>query len=216
MHKTVDNLISIKNELKIKTYIQTEPKIIAVSKTFGIAEIKPLIDYGHLDFGENKVQEAFDKWDFIKKENNNINLHLIGKLQSNKVKLAVSIFDFIHSVDNKKLAEKIANQQIQQNKKIKVFIQINIGEETQKTGIYKNQLPDFYKFCKSLKLDVIGIMCIPPNVKNVSKYFKEMSEIKKSLNFKEMSMGMSSDYLEAANYSSTYLRIGSKIFGERN
>ena len=216
MHKTVDNLISIKNELKIKTNIQTEPKIIAVSKTFGIAEIKPLIDYGHLDFGENKVQEAFDKWDFIKKENNNINLHLIGKLQSNKVKLAVSIFDFIHSVDNKKLAEKIANQQIQQNKKIKVFIQINIGEETQKTGIYKNQLPDFYKFCKSLKLDVIGIMCIPPNVKNVSKYFKEMSEIKKSLNFKEMSMGMSSDYLEAANYSSTYLRIGSKIFGERN
>ncbi len=216
MHKTVDNLISIKNELKIKTNIQTEPKIIAVSKTFGIAEIKPLIDYGHLDFGENKVQEAFDKWDFIKKENNNINLHLIGKLQSNKVKLAVRIFDFIHSVDNKKLAEKIANQQIQQNKKIKVFIQINIGEETQKTGIYKNQLPDFYKFCKSLKLDVIGIMCIPPNVKNVSKYFKEMSEIKKSLNFKEMSMGMSSDYLEAANYSSTYLRIGSKIFGERN
>ncbi len=216
MHKTVDNLISIKNELKIKTNIQTEPKIIAVSKTFGIAEIKPLIDYGHLDFGENKVQEAFDKWDFIKKENNNINLHLIGKLQSNKVKLAVSIFDFIHSVDNKKLAEKIANQQIQQNKKTKVFIQINIGEETQKTGIYKNQLPDFYKFCKSLKLDVIGIMCIPPNVKNVSKYFKEMSEIKKSLNFKEMSMGMSSDYLEAASYSSTYLRIGSKIFGERS
>jgi len=191
------------------------PKIIAVSKTFAIENILPLIDHGHLHYGENKVQEALDKWTDIKNQNKNIKLHLIGRLQSNKVKFALKIFDYIHSVDSEKLATKIADEQTKQGKKPKIFIQVNIGNEDQKSGINKERLSDFYKFCKDLNLDVIGTMCIPPNDQNTKKYFFEMNKINQELNFKELSMGMSGDYLEAVKNSATYVRVGSKIFGNR-
>ena len=191
------------------------PKIIAVSKTFPIENILPLIDHGHLHYGENKVQEALDKWTDIKNQNKNIKLHLIGRLQSNKVKFALKIFDYIHSVDSEKLATKIADEQIKQGKKPKIFIQVNIGNEDQKSGINKERLGDFYKFCKDLNLDVIGTMCIPPNDQNTKKYFFEMNRINQELNFKELSMGMSGDFLEAVKNSATYVRVGSKIFGSR-
>jgi len=191
------------------------PKIIAVSKTHPIENILPLIDHGHLHYGENKVQEALDKWTDIKNQNKNIKLHLIGRLQSNKVKFALKIFDYIHSVDSEKLATKIADEQIKQGKKPKIFIQVNIGNEDQKSGINKERLGDFYKFCKDLNLDVIGTMCIPPNDQNTKKYFFEMNRINQELNFKELSMGMSGDFLEAVKNSATYLRVGSKIFGSR-
>ena len=191
------------------------PKIIAVSKTHPIENILPLIDHGHLHYGENKVQEALDKWTDIKNQNKNIKLHLIGRLQSNKVKFALKIFDYIHSVDSEKLATKIADEQTKQGKKPKIFIQVNIGNEDQKSGINKERLSDFYKFCKDLNLDVIGTMCIPPNDQNTKKYFFEMNRINQELNFKELSMGMSGDYLEAVKNSATYVRVGSKIFGSR-
>ena len=191
------------------------PKIIAVSKTNPIENILPLIDHGHLHYGENKVQEALDKWTDIKNQNKNIKLHLIGRLQSNKVKFALKIFDYIHSVDSEKLATKIADEQTKQGKKPKIFIQVNIGNEDQKSGINKERLSDFYKFCKDLNLDVIGTMCIPPNDQNTKKYFFEMNRINQELNFKELSMGMSGDYLEAVKNSATYVRVGSKIFGSR-
>ena len=191
------------------------PKIIAVSKTHPIENILPLIDHGHLHYGENKVQEALDKWTDIKNQNKNIKLHLIGRLQSNKVKFALKIFDYIHSLDSEKLATKIADEQTNQGKKPKIFIQVNIGNEDQKSGINKERLGDFYKFCKDLNLDVIGTMCIPPNDQNTKKYFFEMNRINQELNFKELSMGMSGDYLEAVKNSATYVRVGSKIFGSR-
>ena len=190
-------------------------KIIAVSKTFPIKNILPLIDHGHLHYGENKVQEALDKWTDIKNQNKNIKLHLIGRLQSNKVKFALKIFDYIHSVDSEKLATKIADEQTKQGKNPKIFIQVNIGNEDQKSGINKERLVDFYKFCKDLNLDVIGTMCIPPNDQNTEKYFFEMNKINQELNFKELSMGMSGDYLEAVKNNATYVRVGSKIFGNR-
>ena len=192
------------------------PKIIAVSKTHPIENILPLIDHGHLHYGENKVQEALDKWTDIKNQNKNIKLHLIGRLQSNKVKFALKIFDYIHSVDSEKLATKIADEQTKQGKNPKIFIQVNIGNEDQKSGINKERLVDFYKFCKDLNLDVIGTMCIPPNDQNTRKYFFEMNKINQELNFKELSMGMSGDYLEAVKNNATYVRIGSKIFGSRD
>ena len=191
------------------------PKIIAVSKTFPIENILPLIDHGHLHYGENKVQEALDKWTDIKNQNKNIKLHLIGRLQSNKVKFALKIFDYIHSVDSEKLATKIADEQTKQGKNPKIFIQVNIGNEDQKSGINKERLGDFYKFCKDLNLDIIGTMCIPPNDQNTKKYFFEMNKINQELNFKELSMGMSGDYLEAVKNNATYVRVGSKIFGNR-
>ena len=191
------------------------PKIIAVSKTFPIESILPLIDHGHLHYGENKVQEALDKWTDIKNQNKNIKLHLIGKLQSNKVKFALKIFDYIHSLDSEKLATKIADEQTKQGKKPKILIQVNIGNEDQKSGIDKERLGDFYRFCKNLNLDIIGTMCIPPNDDNTEKYFFEMNEMNKELNFKELSMGMSGDYLSAIKYNATYVRVGSKIFGNR-
>ena len=190
-------------------------KIIAVSKTFPIKNILPLIDHGHLHYGENKVREALDKWTDIKNQNKNIKLHLIGRLQSNKVKFALKIFDYIHSVDSEKLATKIADEQTKQGKNPKIFIQVNIGNEDQKSGINKERLGDFYKFCKDLNLDVIGTMCIPPNDQNTEKYFFEMNKINQELNFKELSMGMSGDYLEAVKNNATYVRVGSKIFGNR-
>ena len=214
-HKSINNLIAIEENLKLNKSNNILPKIIAVSKTFPISEVLPIINYGHLHFGENKVQEALDKWSDIKNQNKNIKLHLIGRLQSNKVKFALKIFDYIHSVDSEKLATKIADEQTKQGKKPKIFIQVNIGNEDQKSGINKERLGDFYKFCKDLNLDVIGTMCIPPNDQNTEKYFSEMNKINQELNFKELSMGMSRDYLEAAKNNATYVRVGSKIFGRR-
>ena len=192
------------------------PKIIAISKTFKIDHILPLIQYGHCDFGESKVQEALEKWPNIKKENKDIKLHLVGRLQTNKVKSALNIFEYIHSLDNLKLAEKIANEQKKINNKPKIFIQINLGEEGQKSGISKKNINDFYKSCMDMDLDIIGTMCLPPQGKNTNIYFSEMKKLNESINLNEISMGMSNDYLNAIEYSSTYLRIGSKIFGERN
>ena len=215
MHNTVKNLIYIEDLIKSKVNHNKLPKIIAVSKTFPIENILPLIEHGHLDYGENKVQEALDKWSDIKNQNNSIKLHLIGKLQTNKVKFALKIFDYIHSLDNEKLANKIADEQIKQGKKPKIFIQVNIANENQKSGINKERLDDFYKFCKNLNLDIIGTMCIPPNDDNTKKYFSEMNVINQELNFQELSMGMSADYLEAIKNNATYVRVGSKIFGSR-
>jgi hypothetical protein len=219
MHKSVHNLIQIEKEIQSNIInldtITKSPKIIAVSKTHPMASILPLINHGHLDFGENKVQEAIDKWSDIKNKKNNIKLHLIGRLQTNKVKFALKIFDYIHSLDSEKLANKIADEQQKQKKKPKIFIQVNVGNEDQKSGIDKRNLNDFYKFCKNLNLDIIGTMCIPPNDGNTKKYFSEMSDTNKELNFKELSMGMSGDYLEAIRYNATYVRVGSKIFGSR-
>ena len=192
------------------------PKIIAVSKTFTIDRILPLINYGHIDYGENKVLETIEKWTEVKAKNKNIKLHLIGKLQTNKVKLAIKIFDYIHSVDSEKLATKIAVEEKKQNKKIKIFIQINIGKEEQKLGIKKEQVFSFYKFCKELGLDVVGTMCIPPKESNSQNYFSEMNKINEELNLPDLSMGMSEDYLLATENNATFLRVGSKIFGQRD
>ncbi len=202
--------------MNIKTAINNLPTVIAVSKTHSMANILPLINYGHLDYGENKVQEAIDKWTEIKSKNKDIKLHLIGPLQTNKVKFVVKFFDYIHSVDREKLAIKIADEQIKQGKKIKIFIQINIANEEQKSGVKKENVSTFFNFCKELNLDVIGTMCIPPKEGNPQDYFLEMNKINKELNLPDLSMGMSEDYLEAAKYNATFLRIGSKIFGTRN
>jgi len=218
MHESIkkykDIVNSIEQELEGQNIIF--PKIIAVSKTFQLERIIPLIEYGHLDYGENKVQEALDKWSEIKKKNPRIKLHLIGGLQTNKVKFALRIFDYIHSVDSKKLAKKIAEEQIKQNKKVKLFIQINIGNEEQKSGVSKIDLVDLFNYCKDLNLEVVGLMCIPPVDKDSNEYFKEMNLLNHSLGLKELSMGMSSDFLKASMHSSTFLRIGSAIFGKRD
>ena len=218
MHNTVQNLIEITDEIKLNlrdSNIANLPKIIAVSKTFKIDKILPLIDYGHIDFGENKIQEAVDKWTEIKSKNKNIKLHMIGKLQTNKVKFAVKLFDYIHSVDSEKLAKKIADEQSKIDKKIKIFIQVNIGNEEQKTGINKIELEDLVSYCKKINLDVIGLMCIPPADEDASIYFNEINLLNNSFDFNELSMGMSSDYIEASKNSASYLRIGSSIFGKR-
>ena len=215
MHNTVKNLIYIEELIKSKANHDKLPTIIAVSKTFPIENVLPLIEHGHLHYGENKVQEAIVKWSDIKFKGN-IKLHLIGGLQTNKVKFALQIFDYIHSLDSEKLATKIADEQVKQGKKPKIFIQVNIGNEEQKSGINKEKLGDFYKFCKNLNLDVIGTMCIPPNDSNTEEYFSEMKDINQELNFKDLSMGMSGDYMDAVKNSATYVRIGSKIFGSRN
>ena len=219
MHKTVQNLINIENKIKSNLSNINKinlPNIIAVSKTFKIDKILPLIDYGHLNFGENKVQEAVDKWTILKKERPNIQLHMIGRLQTNKVKFAVKLFDFIHSVDSAKLAKKIASEQIKINKRVKIFVQVNIGDENQKSGINKNELNDLVSYSKELDLNIIGLMCIPPVDVNPTNLFKEMSELTNSYNFQDLSMGMSSDYIDASRNNATYLRIGSSIFGARS
>ena len=215
MHDSVKNLIYIEDLVKSRVNHDKLLKIIAVSKTFPIENILPLIEHGHLHFGENKVQEALDKWSDIKIDNHDIKLHLIGRLQTNKVRTALKIFDYIHSLDSEKLAIKIANEQAKKEKKPKIFIQVNIGNEEQKSGIDKKNLNDFYKFCKNLNLNIIGTMCIPPNDGNTEKYFSEMNDANKELNFKELSMGMSEDYVEAIKNNATYIRVGSKIFGSR-
>ena len=220
MHKTIENLNYIQYQinskilkLNLKNY---KPKIIAISKTFKINHILPLIEYGHQDFGENKVQEALEKWTEVKNKNKNIKLHMVGKIQTNKVKFVLPLFDFIHSLDSLKLAKKISEEQKKYQKKPKIFIQINIGNESQKSGIDKNKLAEFYNECINLDLDIVGTMCLPPVDSNPSTYFSEMKKINNILKLNDMSMGMSEVYLEAVEYSSTYLRIGSKIFGERS
>ena len=216
MHNTVKNLIYIEELIKSKANDDELAKVIAVSKTFPIENVLPLIEHGHLHYGENKVQEALDKWSDIKLKNNAIKLHLIGRLQTNKVKFALRIFDYIHSLDSEKLAIKISEEQKKQEKNTKIFIQVNIGNEDQKSGINKENLLDFYNFCQNLDLDVIGTMCIPPKGENTQNYFADMNLTNQELNFKDLSMGMSDDYLDAVENNATYVRIGSKIFGSRD
>ena len=219
MHNTVKNLLDINNNIKAylnKLHINNEPKIVAVSKTFKIDKITPLIDYGHIDYGENKVQEAVEKWTDIKQKNPKIKLHMIGKLQTNKVKFAVQIFDYIHSVDSEKLAKKISEEQNKINKKIKIFLQVNIGNESQKSGIDKMAVKRLVNYCREIGLDVIGLMCIPPANIDPENYFKEMNKLNSDLGFTELSMGMSSDFLFAVKHMSTYVRVGSSIFGKRD
>ena len=219
MHITVKNLLDIENSIKVyseEINLNHYPKIIAVSKTFKIDKILPLIEHGHINFGENKVQEDVEKWTEINKANSKIKLHMIGKLQTNKVKFAVKLFDYIHAVDSEKLAKKIANEQNKINKKIKIFLQVNIGNENQKSGINKEDLNQLVSCCKEIDLDLIGLMCIPPVNADPRPYFEEMNKLNRSLGFTELSMGMSSDFLLATKYLSTYVRIGSRIFGERS
>jgi len=211
-HKTIINLNSIKSEVE---KINKNAKIIAVSKTFQIEQIGPLIKFGHKHFGENKVQEAVSKWTDIKKTNPEIQLHLIGKLQTNKIKYAVKLFDYIHSVDSMKVAKKISDEQQKNNKKVKIFIQVNIGNEHQKSGINVNHIDDIILYCRELKLNVLGLMCIPPISTDPTYYFKNINDLNIRYGFNDLSMGMSSDYLLAAKFNATYLRIGSNIFGER-
>ena len=218
MHSSIKNYEDIIKLIKSKLEeqkINKLPKVIAVSKTFSLDKILPLIEYGHLDYGENKVQEATDKWTEIKIKKPKIKLHLIGNLQTNKVKFAIKIFDYIHSVDSAKLAKKISDEQIKQNKKVKIFIQVNIGLEEQKSGVEIHEIGELLNFCNKLNLDVIGLMCIPPINQKSGEYFKKMNSLNKSFNLQEISMGMSSDYLEAIENNATYLRIGSSIFGNR-
>jgi pyridoxal phosphate enzyme (YggS family) len=219
MHSTVKNLFNIENNIKThlnKLNINNKPKIVAVSKTFKIDKILPLIEHGHLDYGENKVQEAIEKWTDIKRINSKVKLHMVGKLQTNKVKFAVQIFDYIHSVDSEKLAKKIVDEQNKINKNIKVFLQVNIGDETQKSGVNKNNVSQLAYYCKEIGLDLIGLMCIPPANIDPDVYFDEMNKLNRNLNFNELSMGMSSDFLIAVKYYSTHVRIGSSIFGKRD
>ena len=219
MHNSVEkykDIISTINRRIEELKIELNPKVIAVSKTFKLEKILPLVEYGHLDYGENKVQEAIDKWSEIKLKNQNIKLHLIGKLQTNKVKQAIKIFDYIHSIDSIKLAKKIADEQSKQNKNLKLFIQVNIGDEQQKSGVKVDQIKELIIFSKQLNLNIVGLMCIPPVNEDPDKYFKEIKILSKKFDLKEISMGMSSDYLKAVENSSTFLRIGSSIFGKRS
>jgi pyridoxal phosphate enzyme (YggS family) len=219
MHSSVQKYKDIISSINTKIEEQkiiSSPKVIAVSKTFDLERIIPLIEHGHLDYGENKVQEAIQKWSDIKLKKPDIKLHLIGKLQSNKVKDAIKIFDYIHSLDSSKLAKKIADEQYKQNKLVKLFIQVNIGNEEQKSGVKVDQIDDLIMFSKQLNLNVIGLMCIPPATKEPDKYFKEINLLNKKFKLQEISMGMSSDYLKAVENFSTYLRIGSSIFGQRS
>ena len=207
--KINSNILSMKSDQNVN--------VIAVSKTFSLEHVKPLIDYGHIHFGENKVQEAIAKWSVIKNNNKNLKLHMIGKLQSNKAKDAVKLFDYIHSLDSQKLADTLSKYQISLNKSLKYFIQVNIGNEMQKSGIPVGELDPFYNYCKNeINLNILGLMVIPPNDNNSDKYFKSLYELNKSLALQELSMGMSADYMEAIKYGATFLRIGSSIFGERS
>ena len=219
MHKSVKNIIdlyqNINKKIKDLNYSDYNPQIIAVSKTFSMKNILPLIEYGHEHFGENKVQEALNKWSDIKSQKPNIKLHMIGKLQSNKVKQAVGIFDYIHSVDSIKLANKISDEQKKQNKNLKIFIQVNIGEEIQKSGSNLNDLDKLVSECDKINLKVIGIMCLPPLNEPVDKYFSLIKNKNDEFKFKDLSLGMSNDYIEALNYKTSFIRIGTKIFGER-
>ncbi len=220
MHKTIKNIVDLNDKVKQKilelNFDSYYPQIIAVSKTFPLEKTIPLIDYGHKHFGENKVQEAFSKWSEFKKKKNDIKLHMLGKLQTNKVKQAVSIFDYIHSVDSIKLANKISQEQTKQNKKLKIFLQVNVADEIQKSGTKLSDLGELVNFCRKLDLDVIGLMCLPPLNDDISKYFSLIKNKNDEFNFKDLSLGMSNDYLEALKYKTSFIRIGTKIFGERS
>ena len=215
MHNTVQNLINIKNKIKENNQTYNAIKIIAVSKTFSMEKVMPLINYGHRDFGENKVQEAIEKWQEIKIEKPEINLHLIGKLQTNKVKFAIKVFDYIHSLDSIKLAKKIADEELKQLRKVKIFIQVNLGNEEQKSGVKLDLLDELYQYALNLNLNIIGLMCIPPESEDPKNYFKKLKSLNDKLGLKELSMGMSADYLEAIENKATYIRVGSNIFGIR-
>ena len=217
MHNSINNLALINDQLKSKFGLVKNLNIIAVSKTFPMSEINPLIENGQIHFGENKVQEAIDKWSDIKKLNENLKLHMIGKLQTNKVKYVVPLFDYIHSLDNIKLAEKIASEQIKKNRNLKIFIQVNIGNEPQKAGLNISDLKNFYEKCtQELNLNIVGLMCLPPQSGSAKNYFNEMVELKRTINIRDLSMGMSEDYLEAVACGASYIRIGSRIFGDRS
>ena len=220
MHLCLQNLNLINNKVKEiveKKQLKTLPKVIAVTKTFSLDVFKPLLEFGHNHFGENKIQEAEDKWLNIKSNYKNLQLHMIGKLQSNKAKKAVKIFDYLHSLDNEKLATKIDQYQNELNKKLKIFIQINLGNETQKSGISLSQFDDFYIFCtKKLSLSIIGLMCLPPVDSDSEKYFKTLKELSHKYNLKDLSMGMSNDFENAVLHGSTFLRLGTALFGERS
>ena len=220
MHSSFEKLTLLKNKIKEivdEKQLKNDPKIIVVTKTFSLNKITPLLDNGHLHFAENKIQEAESKWLEAKKYYTNLQLHMIGKLQTNKAKKAIKLFDYIHSLDNKKLALKLYQHEKELNKKCKFFIQVNLAEEDQKSGIMLNRLNDFYKYCtKELSLNVIGLMCLPPINSNSSKYFKILRKTAENLNLKELSMGMSSDYEQAIGNGSTYLRLGTIILGRRN
>ncbi len=213
----MENVLKNFNLIKQEIIDKKNVKLVAVTKTFPISHILPVINEGHTDFGENKVQEAIEKWTSIKQDFSKINLHLIGKLQTNKVKFILPLFDYIHSLDNLKLASKIAEEQIKKNFKPKIFIQVNIGEETQKGGIEISNLENFYKKCvEEFKLNIIGLMSIPPFEKDPKPYFIKMKELSENLDLRDISMGMSDDYMEAINQGSTFIRVGSKIFGSRS
>jgi len=218
VHMIINKLNLIENEIQLKIDVNKHyPKIIAVSKTHEMNNILPLIEYGHKNFGENKVQEALLKWKDVKLEYPDIKLHMIGKIQTNKVKYVVELFDYIHSLDSINLAKKISVEQKKKEKYLKIFIQVNIGNEPQKSGISTDKINEFYNSCvNDLKLNIVGLMCLPPNDDNSNLYFKKMQNLKKTIGLNELSMGMSGDYLEAIKYGSTFLRIGSKIFGDRN
>ena len=219
MHHTQSNLIEIQKKIKSKinnlNLSEYYPKIIAVSKTFSEQDIIPLLKHGHTNFGENKVQEAKNKWLKLKNDFKNVKLHMLGKLQTNKVKYAVEIFDYIHSLDNLKLANKLADEIKKKNKDIKIFIQVNLGGEKQKSGIEPSEIESFYKNCLSLNLDIVGTMCIPPDNEDPKPFFNNLLNLNQKLNLSEISMGMTNDYLDALEYKATFLRIGSGIFGER-
>ena len=214
------NLLNINEKVKVKfnsnKNLLKQPEIIAVSKTFKMDHIMPVLNHGHVNFGENKVQEALEKWTLVKNENKKIKLHLIGKLQTNKVKSALKLFDYIHSLDSEKLANKISRIQKELNINRKLFIQVNIGNEIQKSGISINEVLDFHNYCKTLDLDIRGLMCIPPFQGDSKKYFIQINKLNEKLKLKELSMGMSSDYLEAIENNATFIRVGSSIFGERS
>ena len=220
MHTNVRRLNLVKNNVKEifdKKQLKTIPQIIVVTKAFPLKEIIPLLESGHMHFGENKIQEAEDKWPNVRNQYKNLKLHMVGKLQSNKVKKAVQLFDYIHSLDSKKLALKINQYEKELNKKIKLFLQINIAEEIQKSGILLNDLDNFYNYCtKELSLNIIGLMCLPPVNSDSGKYFKILKKTSEKLNLTDLSMGMSADYEQAVLNGSTYLRLGTVIFGERN
>ena len=207
--KINSNILSMKSDQNVN--------VIAVSKTFSLEHVKPLIDYGHIHFGENKVQEAIAKWSVIKNNNKNLKLHMIGKLQSNKAKDAVKLFDYIHSLDSQKLADALAKHQQNTNKSLNYFIQVNIGNEIQKSGIPVGELDPFYNYCKNeINLNILGLMVIPPNDSSPEKYFKSLNELNKSLALQDLSMGMSADYIEAIKHGATFIRVGSSIFGQRS
>ena len=217
MHKSINNLVLINNQIKSKFGKIDNLNIIAVSKTFSFDAIEPLINSGHVHFGENKVQEALEKWGNKKDSFKDLKLHMIGKLQTNKVKYAVSLFDYIHSLDSIKLAEKISIEQKKINRNLKIFIQVNLGNEDQKSGIDKENLKNFYEKCtKEFQLNIIGLMCLPPQDAAVRPYFSDMEKLNKFIGLKDLSIGMSSDYLDAIDCGATFVRIGSKIFGNRS